>query len=155
MLSRRALLPLAPALPIACRLAATIAAIAACAGAIAGCGPSAEEKDRAAVASAIDRLRATSPDDYEGRMALVRELRGLDVHDKDAIAARDACARAYELLTEILHDTDRATIGLDPASSADPRGTVGALKRADRLGQESAGAVDACTNASAAIRVKK
>jgi hypothetical protein len=119
---------------------------------LSACGPSSDDKDRLAVAKAIDELRAVPADHVEDRRRLANALASLDVQSAAAKKARDACAKAYGALAESMRLTAVASAGLVPSSTADPKETLQALSDAEVQRNLSEDSITECADASAALR---
>ena len=81
-----------------CRLIAL--ALLALVALVAGCGPSEEALEAARIARAIDVVRDAPNDPVEGRKQLLEKLEAEPAKGALAIAARDACVKAYRPFVE-------------------------------------------------------
>ncbi|HSN96914.1 MAG TPA: hypothetical protein VLS89_01410 [Candidatus Nanopelagicales bacterium] len=117
----------------------------------AACGPSAEEREAAAVLRAVDVLRDAPAEPAARRRELLEELTRVPAVEPRAARARDDCARAYRLLLDgtALEAKVRAALA-DPAAITP--GVLGELVEAEAKVKESAAAMPACDTAVADLR---
>ena len=117
----------------------------------AACGPSAEEREAAAVLRAVDVLRDAPAEPAARRRELLEELARAPAADPRAARARDECAKAYRLLLDgtALEAKVRAALA-DPAAVTP--GVLGQLVEAEAKVKESAAAMPGCDTAVADLR---
>lgn len=119
---------------------------------LAACGPSAEEREAAAVVRAADVLRdAPAEAAAEQRRALLADLERAPAASPPAVRARDACARAYRLLLEGKDLEARVRAAL--ADGGTPgAGVLLELTAAEAKIEESAAAMPDCEAALSDLR---
>jgi hypothetical protein len=119
------------------------------------CGPSAEQTERDRVVSAIDELRASTATDVASRRELVRKLREQPTSTPVATRARDACARAYDLLTEANELEAALKAEVSRGEKVDPASLATRFRRAEEALEQSRGEMVLCERASTELRLRK
>ena len=120
-----------------------------------GCGPSAESQERARVLAAIDALRDSPPGEPERRIALASQLANEGAKTPEAIAARDACSKAYRLLAESNRAESAAEKGLAAKDKESALATLTSLDEAQKKLDEANETMKECSLASSTLRLKK
>ncbi|EYF06330.1 hypothetical protein [Chondromyces apiculatus] len=114
----------------------------------AGCGPSPEKREAAAVLHAIDVLRDAPAEPASGRVAHLQQLEQVSASDPRSARARDDCVKAYRLLLE-----GNALEAKVRGALADPSGLTPEILRdlgaAEDKIEESTAAMPACDTALA------
>jgi hypothetical protein len=116
-----------------------------------GCGPSKETVEAERVLRAIDVLRDSPGAAPVSRIELAGELERLPVTSPLAVAARDACARAYRLLIEGAALSDRVHKALDQPDAA-AGAVLDDLAQAEAKIKKSSEAMPDCDRAAAELR---
>jgi hypothetical protein len=117
---------------------------------MAACGPSEERIEADRIGHAIDVLRNAPAHATEGRLALVEELEKQPAKGALAVAARDACARAYRTLEEanaLERSVRKGLEGADPSPAL-----LKDLADAEAKLSESREAMPVCETAVADLR---
>jgi len=125
---------------------------------LAGCGPSAEDREAAAVARAADALREAPEATAEQRRALLADLERTPAAAAPAARARDACALAYRLLLDgtALEAKVRAALARTHTGAGAPGASVLLdLSAAEAKIEESAAAMPDCERALADLRRRR
>lgn len=122
--------------------------------ALGACGASAEEQEAERLLVAIERLRAAPASPTEDRTPLVDALAAASATTPAALAARDACVRAYRALEEANGAERRARKALDIVAQG---GLLGAevltdVALAESRLAESRDAMPTCEAAQSALR---
>ena len=115
--------------------------------ALASCGPSEEVLEARRVARAIDLVRDAPNDPVSGRKALLEKLEAEPIKGAVALAAREACAKAYRPFVEgqELEAHVRAKLG-GPPEELDPS-VLAALAGAEAKLGEAKAAMPECDRA--------
>jgi hypothetical protein len=119
----------------------------------AGCGPSPEQREAAAVLHAADALRDAPGQPVAPRQALLADLERTPASSPAAVEARDACVKAYRPLLEVGALQPKIQAALANPTRIDPV-TLGELAEAERKVKESAASMPACDRALAELRRK-
>lgn len=120
----------------------------------AACGASAEEQEAERLLVAIERLRAAPASPTEDRTPLVDALAAASATTPAALAARDACVRAYRALEEANAAERRARKALEIVAQGAPLGAevLADVSLAEGRLTESREAMPTCEAAQAALR---
>lgn len=117
----------------------------------AACGPSAEEREAAAVLRAADVLRDAPAEAAARRRELLAELERAPTASARAARARDACAKAYRTLLDGAALEAKVRAALSGAAAPTPA-DLGDLLEAEAKIKESAAAMPDCEAALADLR---
>ena len=117
-----------------------------------GCGRSPSEDERAHVISAIERLRSAPTTNLEARRRFTQELRDVQARGQAEREARDGCASAYDLSTEMFERLGALEAQMKSGAPVeDPKRLAEELRRVETMRDEAEARTRVCGEKSAAL----